>query len=189
MSARFPFHHLPSYTLATLRANSPQSPRFAHSPLLSVSTLDLSSIPILPKAPDLRTCVLLSVFRSDWTRLLPRWFSAIPQFSLVLGTCDCTCTCTCTASLAIPQFSLVLVPFGNRTLRTAPGCLMAICKQNVPEEVCDMCLTNQKWVAQKVASVCKVQERVDLQSVLVHKSQMLSSNEKLQNQVTSNACL
>ena len=189
MSVRFPFHHLPSYTLATLRANSPQSPRFAHSPLLSVSTLDLSSTLILRKAPDLRTCVLLSVFRSDWTRLLPRWFSAIPQFSLVLGTCDCTCTCTCTASLAIPQFSLVLVPFGNRTLRTAPGCLMAICKQNVPEEVCDMCLTNQKWVAQKVASVCKPQERVDLQSVLVHKSQMLPSNEKLQNQVTSNACL
>ena len=57
------------------------------------------------------------------------------------------------------------------------------------EEVFDMCLTNQKWVAQKVASVCKAQERVDLQSVLVHKSQMLPSNEKLQNQVTSNACL
>ena len=87
-------------------------------------------------------------------------------------------------SLAIPQFSLVLVPFGNRTLRTAPGCLMAICKHYVQEEICDMCLTNQKWVAQKVASVCKAQERVDLQSVLVHKSQMLPSNEKLQNQVT-----
>ena len=52
-----------------------------------------------------------------------------------------------------------------------------------------MCLTNQKWALQKVASVCKAQERVDLQSVLVHKFQMLPSNEKLQNQVTSNACL
>ena len=85
MSVRFPIRHLPSYTLATLTANSPQSPRFAHSPLLSVSTLDLSSIPILPKAPDLRTCVLLSVFRSDWTRLLPRWFSCYP--SILSGTC------------------------------------------------------------------------------------------------------
>ena len=85
MSVRFPFHHLPSYTLATLRANSPQSPRFAHSPLLSVSTLDLSSTLILRKAPDLRTCVLLSVFRSDWTRLLPRCFSCYP--SILSGTC------------------------------------------------------------------------------------------------------
>ena len=85
MSVQFLFHHLPSYTLATLRANSPQSCRFAHSLLLSVSTLDLSSIPILRKAPDLRTCVLLSVFRSDWTRLLPRWFSCYP--SILSGTC------------------------------------------------------------------------------------------------------
>ena len=165
MSVRFPFHHLPSYTLATLRANSPQSCRFAHPLLLSVSTLDLSSIPILPKAPDLRTVYYC-------------------QFLGQIGLASSPA-----ASRAIPQFSLVLVPFGNRTLRTAPGCLMAICKHYVPEEICDMCLTNQKWVAQKVASVCKVQERVDLQSVLVHKSQMLPSNEKLQNQVTSNACL
>ena len=166
MSVRFPIRHLPSYTLATLTANSPQSPRFAHSPLLSVSTLDLSSIPILPKAPDLRTCVLLSVFRSDWTRLLPRWFSCYP--SILSGTC----------------------PIWEPNTQDSSWLFDGNMQTNyVPEEICDMCLTNQKWVAQKVASVCKAQERVDLQSVLVHKSQMLPSNEKLQNQVTSNACL
>ena len=131
MSVQFLFHHLPSYTLATLRAKSPQSPRFAHSPLLSVSTLDLSSTLILEK-PQICSLVYYCQF--------------LGQIGLASSPAG---------SLAIPQFSLVLVPFGNRTLRTAPGWLMAICKQNVPEEVCDMCLTNQKWVAQKVASVCK----------------------------------
>ena len=141
MSVQFPFHHLPSYTLATLRANSPQSPRYAHSPPLSVSTLDLSSTLILRKAPDLLTCVLLSVFRSDWTRLLPRCFSCYP--SILSGTCPIWEPNTQDSSWLFD---------GNMQTKCVRG------------EICDMCLTNQKWVAQKVAFVCKA-----LLSVLIYR--------------------
>ena len=165
MSVQFLFHHLPSYTLATLRANSPQSCRFAHPLLLSVSTLDLSSTLILPKAPDLRTCVLLSVFRSDWKRTLPRWFSCYP--SILSGTCPIWEPNTQDSSWLFD---------GNMQTLCARGDLWYVSHKS-------------KVGCTKSCFCMQAQERVDLQSVLVHKSQMLPSNEKLQNQVTSNACL